>query len=78
MWGYELMTFRSTSKALNHYTIVTALIEGRLVPTNLKNKMNSSFSLNHPVVFHPILQIVVVQGIKKNAVPQTAATTFAF
>ena len=62
--------------------------------TILKNRMNSSFSSNHPGAIHPILQIVLVQNSQRTAqqgieywyrniiflhsVPQTAATTFAF
>ena len=30
--------------------------------TTLKNRMNSSFSLNNPGGIHPILQIVLVQN----------------
>ena len=52
--------------------------------TILKNRMNSSFTSNHPGAIHPILQIVLVQNSYStarnliNSVPHTAATTFAF
>ena len=53
---------------------------------DLKNRINSSFSSNHPGVIHPIIQIVLVQHCTVasagrnliNSVPLTAATILAF
>ena len=51
--------------------------------TILKNRINSSFSSNHPGTIHPIHQIGLVELASDkesniNSAPQTAATTFAF
>ena len=48
---------------------------------DLKNRMNSSFSLYHPGAIHPFLHIILVKTASParnwiNSVPQTAATTF--